>query len=103
LLTRALEVDPEQERARFALAQIYDNLGRRDEAATEFARVVDSLHRKLEAEPGDADARLNLARVLERQGRKPEAEAEYRRLAAMTSASPQAKAIARNRLAAAGR
>ena len=103
LLTRALEVDPEQERARFALAQIYDNLGRRDEAATEFARVVDSLHRKLEAEPGDADARLNLARVLERQGRKPEAEAEYRRLAAMTSASAQAKAIARNRLAAAGR
>lgn len=71
LLKRALEVDPGQDLARFALAQVLDNVGRTAEAAAEFARLVDSLRKKLAQNPDDAEARQNLARVLDRQRRLP--------------------------------
>jgi Tfp pilus assembly protein PilF len=96
-LTHALEVDPGQDLARFALAQVWDNLGKSEVAAAEFNRVVQSLRGKLSKNPNDIDARLNLARVLDRTGRRAEADAEYDRLRGRAGLSPAVRAALERR------
>jgi choline-sulfatase len=41
-LRRALEMEPDQDEARFDLAQVLDRQGRRDEAASEYRRLVEA-------------------------------------------------------------
>lgn len=74
LALKALELDPSIVNAQITLGNIYDDLGRKDEA--------EAAERKaLELEPSNESACINLANLLRKRGLLEEAEALYRKAA----------------------
>jgi tetratricopeptide (TPR) repeat protein len=83
LLERALYLDPNDDVSRYQLAQVYENMGRKAEAAEQHRRVkqiqdalkeITRLDEEASARPRDGAVRLKLAEIYQKLGKPQEAE-----------------------------
>jgi tetratricopeptide (TPR) repeat protein len=70
LAEKAIQIDPDVERAHVDLAILYSNNGRREDAVREFKAAI-------KLKPNDADTHWRLARLYQAMGRKEEAKIEF--------------------------
>jgi tetratricopeptide (TPR) repeat protein len=70
LAEKAIQIDPDVERAHVDLAILYSNNGRREDAVREFKAAI-------KLKPNDADTHWRLARLYQTMGRKEEAKIEF--------------------------
>jgi len=77
-LQKALELDPQNCRARIELGSLYEDQGRFMEAATEFERAI-------AIDPNHGGTHCQLGRICRKQGRLSEAEAALRKALALDS------------------
>jgi tetratricopeptide (TPR) repeat protein len=70
LSEKAIQIDPDVERAHVDLAILYSNNGRREDAVREFKAAI-------KLKPNDADTHWRLARLYQAMGRKEEAKIEF--------------------------